>query len=171
MNNQEGEGNSRLGQQGKQKGKDSGESDNPEGDSNNQDDHPWEAQVGWLYMGHGEWDQLEGVRKVKGQRTNIQYEPQWIQQWLAKYDTDIRRHNKVRRLGYPNRWGAQVEVKSRWNLEIMQHWLQDYEDKEVVEWIRYGWPTGRLPTLPPPHISDKNHKGATQFPEQMIKYI
>ena len=49
--------------------------------------------------------------------------------------------------------------------------MEGYEDKEVVEWLKYGWPTGRLPTLPAPSTSNKNHKGAVEFPEHLIKYI
>ena len=37
--------------------------------------------------------------------------------------------------------------------------------------MRYGWPIGRLPTLPDPHISFRNHKGATEHPEALTKYI
>ena len=94
-----------------------------------------------------------------------------MQQWLSKNDEDIHRHLEVRRKGYPNRWGAQLEIKTNWNLELMEQWLHDYEDKDVVQWLRYGWPTGRLPMLPPPSISRKNHKGAMEFPQQMDKYI
>ena len=73
--------------------------------------------------------------------------------------------------GYPNRWGARVEVDSTWNLKLMENLLRDYEDAEVVQWLRYGWPTGRLPTLPGPDLSNRNHKGAVDFPEQLKRYI
>ena len=74
-------------------------------------------------------------------------------------------------LGYPNRWGARIPVKSNWNLELLESLLQDYEDKELVEWLRYGWPTGRLPTLEDPDISTKNHKVGTDFPEALQEYV
>ena len=73
--------------------------------------------------------------------------------------------------GYPNRWGAKIPVKSTWNLDRFEQLLQEYEDKEVVEWLRYGWPTGRLPTLSPPRQTAKNHKRASEFPEHLKKYI
>ena len=56
-------------------------------------------------------------------------------------------------------------------MDLFASLLQDYEDKEVVEWIRYGWPTGRLPQLQDPTPSGWNHKGAEQFPQQLNKYI
>ena len=98
-------------------------------------------------------------------------EPKWIQQWLASNDKDVVLHDQVIAGGYPNRWGTKKPVYSRWNLEKLDKWLVNYDDREVVQWIKYGWPTGRLPTLAPPGISTKNHKGATEFPEHLRKYI
>ena len=40
-----------------------------------------------------------------------------------------------------------------------------------MEWLKYGWPSGRLPTLPAPSITNKNHKGVTDHPDQLAKYI
>ena len=84
---------------------------------------------------------------------------------------DIGNHMEVINKGYPNRWGAQKVVQSKWNLELMGDWLRDYPDNEVIEWLKYGWPTGRLPTLPAPSISNKNHKGVMEFPEHLSTYI
>ena len=62
-------------------------------------------------------------------------------------------------------------MDSAWNLEEFRDKLKDYHDKEIVEWLRYGWPMGRLPTLPPPSLSYQNHKGASDHPEQLRQYI
>ena len=134
-------------------------------------EEPWEAQVGWIYTGHGEWTQMETHEHVGEHEQLPQQEPTWIQEWWAKADDDIRLHDMVHTYGYPNRWGAKVPVKSAWNLTEFEQLLQEYEDKEVVEWLRYGWPTGRLPTLSPPRQTAKNHKGASEFPEHLKKYI
>ena len=80
-------------------------------------------------------------------------------------------NKKVRQLGYPNRWGARIPIKTEWNVELLDNLLQGYPDIEITEWMRYGWPIGRLPTMPDPHITFKNHKGATDFPEALKKYI
>ena len=84
---------------------------------------------------------------------------------------EIRLNQTVRHKGYPNRWGAKIPIKPNWNIELLEDLLQDYEDKEIVEWMKYGWPIGRLPTMEEPAISFKNHKGATEYPEALIKYI
>ena len=73
--------------------------------------------------------------------------------------------------GYPNIWGARRPVRTKWNLDKFEELLKDYDDKQVVERIRYGWPTGRLPTLPEPKKCNKNHKGATDHPQALQKYI
>ena len=86
-------------------------------------------------------------------------------------DTDLQLHEAVLKGGYPNRWGARIPVKTKWNLERFEELLKDYSDSEVVEWIRYGWPSGRLPTLPDPGISTRNHKGVTDHPGVLKAYI
>ena len=134
-------------------------------------EHPWEAQVGWMYIGHGEWAQVETEDNAREHGNDLQREPEWIQRWLANNDKDITLHKEVLQGGYPNRWGAKKQVASGWNLEEFAQQLVDYHDKEVVEWLRYGWPTGRLPTLTQPGWSKKNHKGATDHPQQLDKYI
>ena len=91
--------------------------------------------------------------------------------WLGKMDPDIAMHTRVCTEGYPNRWGARLPVPTKWNLGKFSELLGEYEDKEMVEWLKYSWPTGRLPTLKPPGQSTKNHKGATDFPQHLKAYI
>ena len=86
-------------------------------------------------------------------------------------DKDIELHEQVLSEGYPNRWGARRPVETKWNLELFQELLREYDDKEVIEWMKYGWPAGRLPTLGDPQRSQSNHKGATDHPEALRKYI
>ena len=73
--------------------------------------------------------------------------------------------------GYPNRWGARIPVNTKWNLERFQELLENYEDKDVVEWLWYGWPSGRLPSMADPAITNMNHKGATDYPAALQEYI
>ena len=102
------------------------------------------------YVGHGEWIQVEQDEAPSQEGVALKAQPQWIQQWLKDNDLDIKLNEDVLRRGYPNRWGAQIEVKSAWNVDLFASLLQDYKDKEVVEWIRYGWPTGQAtPTTGP----------------------
>ena len=79
--------------------------------------------------------------------------------------------NLVRKKGYPNMYGARIQVKSGWNIKRLEQLLQDYTDKEVVEGLKYGWPTGRLPTLQDPQKTFKNHRGAVEYPQALKDYV
>ena len=73
--------------------------------------------------------------------------------------------------GYPNAWGAKIPVTSGWNVALFDALLADYEDREVIQWLKYGWPISRLPTWPDPTPMYKNHKGVTDYPDARDKYI
>ena len=131
-------------------------------------------------MGHGEWGTPtyeEGRQEVtnpnnsKAVAWNPVRDPEWVYKWRCSVDKDIWLHHEVLRLGYPNRWGARIPIYSKWNLQLFSELLKDYEDKEVVEWMTYGWPSGRLPTLEDPEVSLTNHAGATEHPQALSKYI
>ena len=55
----------------------------------------------------------------------------------------------VKQLGYPNVYGARIPVKTNWNLQLLEGLLQGYHNKEVIEFLWFGWPANRLPG--PPH--------------------
>ena len=129
----------------------------------------WEAMSGWTYMGHGDWAASEET--ITGETNQVNWDPGWICNWRCTVDKDLELHRQVISKGYPNRWGARRPVKTKWNLEVFQEKLKDYEDKEVVEWLTYGWPAGRLPSLADPAITASNHKGATEHPEALNNYI
>ena len=116
-------------------------------------------KLDWTYAGHGEWIKMVENTQV-GPKFDIQYENHDAIKWLRKLGKDIQLHYKVMEGGYPNRYGARIPVESQWKLDKMEQLLEGYKDKEVVEWLRYGWPTGRLPGLADPQLASKNHKGA-----------
>ena len=86
-------------------------------------------------------------------------------------DPDLKLHEDVIKGGYPNIWGARIPIETKWDLDLFSRLLENYEDREVVQWMRYGWPSGRLPSLGNTGTSNKNHKGATDHPEALRKYI
>ena len=123
-------------------------------------------------MGHGEWaETIDMPGGNKGDSHPLHKEPAWIQRWINKADPDIALHHQVLREGYPNRWGARRPVKSGWQLDQLERHLEGYQDREITEWLTYGWPTGRLQTLKDPSINHKNYKGVTDYPEALQKYI
>ena len=100
----------------------------------------------------------------------MQKDPEWVFRWRCQRDEDIKLYQGVLKDGYPNRWRARKHVKTKWDLDRFKL-LSDYDDKDVVEWMHYGWPLGRLPTLQDPRITNKNHKGAVDHPEALQTYI
>ena len=67
--------------------------------------------------------------------------------------------------------GAKVPVPTPWDLNLLENLLADYEDKLVVDFLRYGWPMSRS-ILPLINRSAKiNHKGALDFPDAINHYF
>ena len=95
----------------------------------------------------------------------------WDRLQLETSNSDIMKARVVRQTGYPNMYGAKIPVQLNWNIEKMEELLQDYQDKEVIEGLKYGWPTGRLPTIVETHKTFKNHKGATDHPQALKEYL
>ena len=66
---------------------------------------------------------------------------------------------------------CQVPVPTHWDLDLLGSLLEDYGDKLVVNFLRYGWPMSRS-ILPVTNGSAKvNHKGALEFPNAINHYL
>ena len=77
----------------------------------------------------------------------------------------------VRASRKPNYLCARVPVPTHWDLDLLDSLLEDYEDKLVVEFLRYGWPISRS-ILPLTNGSAKvNYKGALEFPDAINHYL
>ena len=71
----------------------------------------------------------------------------------------------------PNYLCARVPVSTHWDLDLLDSLLEDYEDKLVVEFLRYGWSMSKS-ILPLTNGSAKvNHKGALEFPDAINHYL
>ena len=72
--------------------------------------------------------------------------------------------------GVPNYQAARITIKSGLNVESWEKHLQDYSDKRVLQYIKFGYPL----SLNNPHeLCNKeisNHYSACQFPSQ-VQYI
>ena len=106
-----------------------------------------------------------------GNHHNLTQEGPDAIRWMRTLDADIQLHHEVWEKGYPSRFGAKIPVQSGWNLDKLEQYLRDYEDKDIVEWLKYGWPTGRVPGIPDPGWADRNHKGAEEYPQALKAYI
>ena len=84
---------------------------------------------------------------------------------------DLLLAHKVLDSGVPNRWGCRIPVRSNWNLDEFQRLLGDYEDLELIELLRYGFPISRSDEVGDPTPATCNHLGATRYPQHIDKYI
>ena len=87
-------------------------------------------------------------------------------------DACVLANHRVYNSGVANVDGIRVPVKSNWNLDYLERKLQNYENNQIIELLKYSFPLennqidNRLN-----HDKPQNHKGATQFPDQIDAYI
>ena len=69
----------------------------------------------------------------------------------------------------PNVYGARIPTQTRWNIPLMRQLADSVADREVVEFMQYGWSLNHdgCPTT----VSTVNHASAERFPEAMDRYI
>ena len=84
---------------------------------------------------------------------------------------DLQLADQVFKMGYPNVYGAKVQVDSCWQFDYLQQELQNYHDLEVIEFLKYGWPSNRMPGAPPPIINTVNHASAMNYPTFIDEYL
>ena len=77
----------------------------------------------------------------------------------------------VRASGKPNYLEARVPAPTHWDLDLLENLLEDYDDKLIVDFLRYGWPMSRS-ILPLTNNSAKvNHKRALEFLDAINHYL
>ena len=128
---------------------------------------------------HEKWSQRNTVNDTDEENLDIQdhsVQQSDFQQFvtLARQQAgieDILLAHRITDSGVPNRYGCRIQLKSHWNLDILEELLDGYEDMEVVEWLRYGFSISRNPNAADPEPATTNHMGATLFPEAIDRYI
>ncbi len=70
----------------------------------------------------------------------------------------IQLHEAVIASGVPNFVGCRVPLQTKLNIDFFRKELDDYPNKQVVEFLEFGFPTGAMGLIPenPPC---ENHKG------------
>ncbi len=52
------------------------------------------------------------------------------------------------------------------NIPFLEESLQNYHNKEIVEFLRYGWPLGTLGDIPDV-LPSRNHGSSRKYPKQI----
>ena len=82
----------------------------------------------------------------------------------------VIRHILASRSDQPNAFGAKIPVKTTLNVDRWEHLLCDYDDKIVVEFLKYGWPINYCSTQLP-HSILRNLSSALAFADHVRHYI
>ena len=72
--------------------------------------------------------------------------------------------------GKHNYEGERIPVNNKWNIDLLTSLLTDYHDQQVIDFITFGFPICRNEDHPL-EMGGRNHKGATEFEQQIDDYI
>ena len=111
--------------------------------------------------------------EVMADLTYVQVSQMPQQQRMGNQINTLEEHvqlvNYVKSFNNINAIGAKVQLCTKWNLGLMQQLANSDSDREVITFLRYGWPLnhdGRA-TM----ITKFNHPTALRFPQQVQDYI
>lgn len=76
----------------------------------------------------------------------------------------------IKSTGLPNFMQAKIPVQSHLNIYQWELALQCYHDKQVCDYLKFGWPVGYLHSTYPVAIP-VNHKSALEYPDHVKKFI
>ena len=90
--------------------------------------------------------------------------------WNSPFTEHLWLAHLVMLSGKPNRFGCRIPLNTNWNLQLLESLLQDYPDKGIVEWLRFGFPISR-DTLPKVLPATSNHKSAIDNSKEVNEYL
>ena len=83
----------------------------------------------------------------------------------------LRAAEIIRESGLPNYRGALIPIKSGLKVPAWEKYLQDYPDKHILQYIRFGFSLSLGSALGLRNTSVKNHYSAMQHPQAVEQYI
>lgn len=89
---------------------------------------------------------------------------------LSDSQTALQLHFDVSASGLPNFLGCKQSLPTCLNLSAWRTELTDYSDKEVCDFMEFGWPIGYNSSCFP-QTSQRNHPSATAYPDHVATYI
>lgn len=86
-------------------------------------------------------------------------------------ESDLSLAQGLRSSGRPNIYGLRIPIQSNWNLSLLKSLVTSTSDREVVQFLEFGWPVnweGEQMNLP---LTYANHSGANCHPDTIDSYI
>ena len=77
----------------------------------------------------------------------------------------------IRSTGFPNYKVARIPIKSDLNVEAWEYHLKDYSDKQILQYIKFGFPLSLTNANELGNKEVTNHYSACQYPQEVQKYI
>lgn len=78
-------------------------------------------------------------------------------------------YGTIKAKNIPNFLGARTPLKSDLNLDKWDEMLELYHDKEICNYLRFGWPVGYEADSPPSTVEENHHSGR-QYLDQVKKF-
>ena len=82
----------------------------------------------------------------------------------------LKANKRVRDSGKCNADGLKIPVPSSWNIELFEFYLQDYHDKDIIKYFKFGWPID-LDRMEVNQETPINQKGARQNIDKLRSYV
>ena len=87
-----------------------------------------------------------------------------------QFVTPVFQHIIVSKHGLPNAFGARIPVLTPLNIPTWESKLLDYHDRQIVDFLRYGWPVNYTANQLP-ISTDKNHSSALSYANHVQHYV
>lgn len=79
-------------------------------------------------------------------------------------------YEAIREVGLPNFLGARIPVSSNLVIQKWEDYLKTYHDKELVTFLRFGWPVGFHSKTPPTSVPE-NHMSAKAYNSHVQRFV
>lgn len=96
--------------------------------------------------------------------------PSVTKEAFGSHSDFCRLYQQIKAYDLPNFLGAQITLDSALNLDMWDHLLNNYHDKELCVFLRYGWPVGYDAKEPPTSV-DSNHQSAKRNLPHVVEFI
>ena len=74
------------------------------------------------------------------------------------------------RSGVNNYKQCKIQLPSKFDFDYLERELVNYGDKQVIEFLRYGFPVDYRPGFGSSEVQ-ANHKGAMEFPQEVVSLL
>ena len=87
-----------------------------------------------------------------------------------QFETPVIQHIIASKHGLPNAFGARIPVVTPLNIPAWESKLLDYHDRQIVDFLRYGWPVNYTANQLP-ISTHKNHPSALSYADHLQHYV